>query len=143
VKKDSSPIILEWIFGSNSTGSTPAERAATSSRMFVRSLAQVAPDSDMATGRRITASEALAICGWPLLSQIPDKGSSLTAIGCVGAKTKLKAAREDLGLSPLDVANRSGLTIEEVFEIEDHRMPGPIANAEKMAMALGLSILDI
>ena len=52
-------LILDAVFGGDSTGNTPEERAASSKVRFVRSLDQIAFDSESATGRKLSAAYAL------------------------------------------------------------------------------------
>jgi hypothetical protein len=55
--------VLRAIFGHESTGATPLERARSSKRLFVRSQDHLAFHKPTATGRQLSAFEALDIFG--------------------------------------------------------------------------------
>lgn len=63
------------------------------------------------------------------------------------ANEEIKAARERLGLTLRDVAERSGLSWNEYFDVELHeneaREVAHLRNVRKLCDALGLDLLDL
>jgi hypothetical protein len=54
--------------------------------------------------------------------------------------TSLWNRREELGLSTADVAERSGLTLDEVESIENNAVDTPVPNLARYAGAVGLRL---
>ena len=67
---------LDAVFGPDSTGSTPEQRAQTSKTIFVRSQLQLAFDTPAAQGRRLRAQEALHLFGWNTLLTVGHEESA-------------------------------------------------------------------
>lgn len=58
----------------------------------------------------------------------------------VRVTSSLWARREELGLSVEDVANRSGLNLDEVEAIENNAVDTPFPNLARYAAAVGLRL---
>ncbi len=129
---------LEAVFGAGSIGSTPDERARTSRRLFVRSLSQLAPDQSTATGRRLTAWEALSAYGWDALREIESEGTALLSAGPSAPGQAIQTRREMLGLSVKQVARRSGLVPNQVTEAERNERSVRLRTYERIAQSLGM-----
>lgn len=69
--------ILTAIFGSESRGTTPNERARSSTKRWVRSRYQLAEWSEGATGAVLTSEEVLVQFGFEKLCEALDKGSAI------------------------------------------------------------------
>src|SRR5205809_2961938 len=95
--------LLDAVFGPG-VGDTPEERARVSGREFVRSVDQLAEASREATGRRLTAREALDAYGWDILAEVGVEGAALLSQGPKAAGDLLRRRRDLLGLSTTGVA---------------------------------------
>jgi transcriptional regulator with XRE-family HTH domain len=129
---------LAAVFGCESVGATAEERAATSSRIFVRSQDHLAFASNGATGRLMTAQEALDAFGPEKLLEIVDYGSAILPRDLSEPARTLKAARTTLGLTQDDAATRSGVHVDTLRRAENSERRTPIQDLQKIAMALGL-----
>ena len=129
---------LDAVFGEGSTGMTPEERANSSRRLFVRSRSQLAYDSAPASGRRLTAREALDAFGWAVLSEVDAEGSAVLSSGPKAAGQAIRLRREALGLELKHVARRAGLSEAVVAEAEESGRSIPLQIFERIAQALGM-----
>jgi len=115
-----------------------AEAAALNSgRLYVRGISQLAEDHPDATGRRLTALEALRAYGLEALAQVGVDGYARLASSAEVAGRVLKLRREELGLDPRQVALRARVPEEIVRAAEDSRKLS-IREYERIARALGL-----
>lgn len=130
--------LLDAVFGPTSRGDTPEARAETSTRLFVRSLQQLAEDSPEAKGRRLTASEALDAYGPDALAEIASEGSAVIGGGVRSASKAIKQRVSDLGISNKDIANLTGLQVPIVDDVLGGRPGTPIRVVERVAGAVGL-----
>jgi Zn-dependent peptidase ImmA (M78 family) len=128
---------LDAVFGPG-TGDTPEARARESTRMFVRSIDQLAFDeSRRATGRRLTAIEALESYGWDVLREVAFNGTALLAESPEAAGRALRERREELRLDIPAVARKAGLTPEIIKALEESKRQS-IQKYERVASILGL-----
>jgi Zn-dependent peptidase ImmA (M78 family)/transcriptional regulator with XRE-family HTH domain len=130
--------LLDAVFGEDSTGATPEERAVTSKAIFVRSLDQLAFDTQAATGHKLTAWEALATYGWDVLAEVGGEGAALLCAGPRAAGNALRSRRESLGLDLRHVARRAGLNVKLVDMVERTDPSMPITVYEKIGRTLCL-----
>jgi len=130
--------LLEYVFGIESQGSTPEERARTSTYQFVRSQDHLSLLKKTSTGHRLKACEALEIYGFDVLKEVHDYGSAILVCSEDEPAATLRIQREELGLSIHDVAKRTGLTDSQVNECENSANRSPIRSIEKLAAVLGL-----
>ena len=121
---------LDRVFGSDSTGTDPETRARSSSRLFVRSIDQLAEFAGGATGRRLKASEALHAYGFSKLIEVATEGAALLCDNPTAAGLALKRRRESLGLSLQDVAHQLRIS-EKVLE-----------KAERSVRAVGIDLYE-
>ena len=129
---------LEKVFGSESTGRTPEERAKSSSKKYVRSQVQIAHDSPRATGRRLSAWEALDAYGWETLAEVTDEGAAPLISGRDEPAATLRSRRKALGLAVKEVARATHLSPERVAKAEQSGNLLPIRDLEQIAQALAL-----
>ena len=129
---------LTALFGPESRGTTPQERARTSNIRFVRSQLQLAEWSEGATGRILTASEALEDHGLDKIREAIQSGSAVICDSPSTAGENLRTRRETLGLQIDDVARAARLPEADVAEAERTRRDVPIHRRERIARALGL-----
>lgn len=129
--------ILDRVFGEGE-GATPAERAHTSQRRFVRGIDLLTFDeSPRATGRRLSAAEALDAYGFDKLAEIASEGSALICESVPAAGRVLSERRRDLGLEIRHVASATKLRPEVVLALEASKRR-PVQEYEAVARVLGL-----
>lgn len=129
---------LDIVFGSDSAGTTAQERARTSRREFVRSQDELAVYEPPATGRRISAWEALNTFGFRKLEEAVTSSSALLVSDYRRPATVLRERRIQLGLEPVDLAKRLAVSPQQIVDAENINARTPIRLLEKIAQALGL-----
>jgi len=129
---------LSRIFGPESKGGTAQERAKTSSRMFVRSQVQLALDSPEATGRRITALEALDAYGLELLEQVVEDGGVGLVTNPSEPSQTIAERRRAMRLSKRVVASEAGVSVDDLTNAETAGAVIPIRGLENIAQVLAL-----
>lgn len=129
---------LSLIFGTDSKGSTPEERARTSSRIFVRSQVQLALESEEATGRKLTASEALSSFGLDLLRRVAEEGGAGIITNPREPAATLSERRRTMRLSKRSLAAQAGVSVDEITAVETPGEVVPIRRLERIAQALAL-----
>ncbi len=117
--------------------SNPEEAARACGRFYVRGLSQLAEDHPDATGRRLTALEALHAYGLEALAQVGVDGYTRLAPTAEVAGRVLKLRREQLGLDPRHIALRARVP-EEVVRAAEQSRKLSIRQYEHIARALGL-----
>ena len=130
---------FDRVFGSDSTGETPSERALTSAREFVRSQSQLACARDGATGYRIKAKSALKLVGYPALQEVAERGSVVLNSRLSEPADTLRSQRVNLDLTVEQVAKATGLTKLEISSAEQAGTITPIRKLQRLAQALGLN----
>lgn len=130
--------LLDLVFGADSVGETPLERAKTSKQRFVRSQVQIAFASEGATGRILTAYEALQTFGWDNLFAVATDGVACVVKSGAEPANTLKEQRSHLGLSVCEIADRLGVSEEEVAKAELPGRVSPIRLLEKIGALLAL-----
>lgn len=129
---------LEDIFGESSTGEDAESRAASSSRIFVRSHMQLALDTEQATGRRLTAQEALHSYGLKVLGQVATEGGVALITDVREPSQTFFERRRTLRLSKRELALAAKIGIDEVTAAETAGEVLPFRTLEKIAQALAL-----
>jgi Zn-dependent peptidase ImmA (M78 family)/transcriptional regulator with XRE-family HTH domain len=132
------PERLTRVFGDDSRGDTLEERALTSSRMYVRSQTQLAEYAAGATGRRLTAPEALLIFGIDVLEQVALEGAFPLVNDISEPAATIKRRREELGITPEKLAAAAGVARERAAVAETPGEISPIRELERLAQALAL-----
>jgi Zn-dependent peptidase ImmA (M78 family)/transcriptional regulator with XRE-family HTH domain len=115
----------------------PEEAARRSGRVYVRGISQLAEDHPEATGRRLTALEALKAYGLEVVAQVAAEGVAPLAPSAEVAGRVLKYRRTQLGLAQRQVAVRARVP-EEVVKAAEQSRRLPIRQYERVARALGL-----
>jgi Zn-dependent peptidase ImmA (M78 family) len=129
---------LAEIFGASSQGSTAEDRALTSDQLFVRSQDHLSPFTPAATGRVLTAWEALNTFGLSVLERSLREGAAPLPFDASEPAESLRSRRKKLGLSTEALANATGFTEEEIASAEQHHSRTPIRRLERLAQALSL-----
>lgn len=127
---------LDRVFGPGG-GTSPEHRARTSSKLFVRSIDQLAEASPLALGRKLTASEALSAYGWDTLLTVADEGAALLAASSTSAGAALRSRRELLGLT-IRAVGLAAKVPESVVAACEASQRVSIREYEKVARAIGL-----
>jgi Zn-dependent peptidase ImmA (M78 family)/transcriptional regulator with XRE-family HTH domain len=133
------PKELERVFGSDSSGSTAEQRAKTSARIFIRSQLQLAEDNSLATGHRMTATEALVSYGWESLKRVAADGSCPLITDQKEPATTLRLRRIALNLTLEQVARQSNLSASLIKRAEEHGALSRIRDLEQVAQTLALN----
>src|SRR2546426_87441 len=97
--------LIELAFGTAAGNAEAAARA--SGRVYVRGLGQLAEDHPKATGRRLTALEALRTYGIEVLAEVGAEGFARLAHTAEVTGRVLKLRREQLGLDQRHVRGSS------------------------------------
>lgn len=130
--------VLSSIFGEDSSGRTPEERARTSRREFVRGQTMLAEASPAAKGRRLAAYEALSIFGLDVLRRVIEDGQVAIVSSRAEPATTIKNRREALGISIELLARMSGVTLGTLEKMETPGKVSPIRDIEKVAPPLAI-----
>ena len=129
---------LNKVFGAESSGFTPRERARTSQRQFVRAQTMLAEASEAATGHRLAAAEALDNFDFPiLLAAVEDGQAPLVHDRSEPART-LQKHREALGYTQQHLARLAKVTVEDVTKAETPGKISPIRVLERLALPLAI-----
>lgn len=134
---------LTRIFGPQSSGLTPEERARTSPRLFVRGDDQLAFYSAGATGRRLSAWEAFKGFGMSKLEEILDYGSAVIAANKFEPAESIRKKRIDLSLSQQDLANHAKVKISDLQDAEDYKKRADIRTLGRLSKVLQLDDLRL
>ena len=135
--------ILTCVFGADSIGTTPEERARSSMRRFVRSQDGLALDNERATGLRLSAWQALKAYGLETLIEVLEYRSAVLPARPEEPAATLKRQREELGLTREAVARAAGLDVQDVLRAEDPAIRNDIHVLAKLAQALALDEMQI
>lgn len=114
------------------------ERARRSQRMFVRSLDQLAFYSAGATGRQLTALEALRAYGFDVLKEVAAEGSALLCESKDAAAYAIRCQRRALGLNQKAVAARAQLSEHDIATAEANARDVRLRTYERIACSLGM-----
>lgn len=129
--------MLDAVFGPGE-GATPEQRAVHSRRLFVRGLDLLTFDeSPKATGRRLSAREALDAYGFDKLCEIVHDGSAIITSDPSAVGRTLRERRQQLGIQRRTLASKCGLAPEVVDAMEASKRR-PIREYERVARVLGL-----
>jgi Zn-dependent peptidase ImmA (M78 family)/transcriptional regulator with XRE-family HTH domain len=129
---------LDRVFGCRGSGGDEQARAAISEREFVRSQTGIAEASPEATGRRLSASEALATFGLSILDEAVGQGQASLVPGRHEPANTLRGRREALGFSRKDLAKFAAMRLEDVVRAETPGAVSPVRTLERLAIYLSL-----
>lgn len=129
---------LDFLFGAETKGAELIERARHSKAIFVRSQDHLALFKEGATGRKLSALEALENFGVDKLAELADYGSAILPIDKHEPSRTFKNQISALGLKHETVAKRAKVSKADVLNSEKSTSTLPIQTLEKLAIALGL-----
>jgi len=136
-------VSLSIIFGEESRGKTPEERANTSPRLWVRSQDHLAIFKPGATGLIMSAREVLNIFGLTKMYEAIDYGTAIIARTEAEPGATLRVRRHELDLDQHEVAEQASLTVEQVRDCESHLTRSDIHHIAAICVALGLDARSI
>ncbi len=143
IKERSSPQLLDLVFGSDSHGGKPEERATNSKRLFVRSQVQIAFASTEARGRVLSAYEALQTFGWDVLLRVAQDGAATLVRSANEPAETLKSQRTQLGLSIAEVSKRIGVEASQIASAEEPGSLNSFRILDKLGQTLALDELRL
>lgn len=129
---------LAQVFGPDSNGDTVEARARSSSRLFVRSQDHLAVYKTAATGRVLTAWEALQAFGFDMLELAVTDGPTVLVPDPREPAESLINRRHQLGLDSDDVARAAEIDVDLLTRAETASERVPIRALERIAVVLGL-----
>lgn len=129
---------LDAVFGKDSIGQTPEDRARTSNREFVRGSVQIAISNPRATGRRLSAIETLDAFGSDILYDIKENGFTPIVLKAGEPGKTISTRRASMSLSVDDVASRASISSEELINFEQGKSDLPYRAIEKICRSLVL-----
>lgn len=119
-------------------GTSPEVRARASTKRFVRSLDQLAEHTPGATGRQLSASEALDAYGYDVLREVAAEGGALLCVTPDAAGHAIRSQRDRLGLETRAVAARANMSAREIERAEQNVRDVRLRTYERIARALGM-----
>lgn len=128
--------LLEQVFGPGE-GNTPEARAKTSSKLFVRGLDLLTVETPKATGRRLTAQEALTAYGYDKLCEVIEDGSAILTTDPTAVGRTLHERRNQLGLDVRTVSAKTRIP-QQIVEAMEGSKRRPLREYEQVARVLGL-----
>ncbi|MGP0173936.1 XRE family transcriptional regulator [Pseudomonas sp. NCHU5208] len=129
---------LSRVFGTESSGSTLEERAATSRRLFVRSQIQIGFDNERAKGRRINAKEALDTFGEEILYGLTENDAVPILLDALEPGKTIKERRLNMALSLDNVARAVHIDEQALKDFENSQSTLPFRTIESIARTLVL-----
>lgn len=132
------PALLDAVFGPDSRGETPLERARTSRRRFVRSQGHLAFDNDHATGLRLSAWQALQAFGFEVLVEVLDYSNAILAVAPDEPAATLRQQRDALGLTHEDLASALRVDVRAIADAENPSTRTDMMLLAQLAQALAL-----
>lgn len=126
------------IMDDNFTYKVSATDAPNGGHEYVKSQVQIAFATPQATGRRISAQEALLIYGQAVLDTVAANGSAPLVKTRDEPANTLRRRREDLKLDVKDVARSAGVNVEILKGIETPGKASKVRDIERVAVTLAL-----
>jgi hypothetical protein len=145
---------LDFVFGRDSTGRTPEERAITSKAVWIRTQNELSYRQNMEAwyayhGHHnipdvfiVSSVDALRVYGMETLIEAIDRGSSVVVKRAPG--DTVRDTRQQKGWTHEELAQRSHLSIDQVADAEDTSFRSPYKLVlVPICQALGLDPLTL
>jgi Zn-dependent peptidase ImmA (M78 family) len=129
--------LLDAVFGKDSKGAAPEERATTSSNLFVRSQHQISEFRDGAKGRILNAQEALRAVGWDKLKLLADSPAIPILRRSDEPYRSISLQLDALGVSFAEAARKAHWGPNMILGFEKKEQI-PFKELERLARAIGL-----
>lgn len=131
-------VALDAVFGTESTGENVEERASTSNREFVRSQVQIAFANERATGRKLSAREALDNFGPSILFELSHKNAVPLILKLGEPGKTIKSRRNDMSLSVEELARVTDIDVDRLIDFESGNSTLPFRDIERVSRSLVL-----
>lgn len=135
--------LLEIIFGEESAGDTPQERAATSVRTWVRGQDQLALMRPGATGLQMSSRQALKVYGLEKLYEAIDKGAAVIVCAQSEPSASLVRLRTARDMSQRELADLAGVDVQVVLDAENPAKRNSIHDLAKVFAVFKVDPLEI
>ena len=135
------PKSLEFIFGPESTGDTPEERARTSVRRWCRSqdhLALVEGSRDQSKALHLSSAEALEIFGLETLDEALEKRTAVIILNHSEPAASLRRVRIRLKMTREQLARKAGLEVRQIEDSESESTRTPMSTLIAICQVLEL-----
>ncbi|MFH1839225.1 MAG: helix-turn-helix transcriptional regulator [Patescibacteria group bacterium] len=110
---------LDTVFGSDSVGDTPEERAKTSTQMWMRTQDELVSLPMGLTGMVMTSKDALSTFGMGVLTDAVKEGKALIMCAEDEPAASLKRMREKLGHTHKELAALARVSLKEMLDAEN------------------------
>lgn len=130
---------LEYVFGEESRGDTPEERALSSKQLFTRSQDHLAIFREGAKGRILSAWEALQTFGFERLIRVAEENIIPIVVDSSEPAASIRSRREALGITQEELAKLTGLDLPAIESAENPDNRNPIRMIAKLCEYLGLN----
>lgn len=129
---------FDTVFGHESVGDSVEERARTSNREFVRSQVQIALANDRATGRKLSAREALDNFGPNILLELSHKNAVPLILKEGEPGKTIRSRRGEMSLSVEELARVAEVDVEKLIQFENGCSTLPFRDIERLSRSLVL-----
>lgn len=130
--------LFDLIFGESSSGDSIEVRAKTSRREFVRSQLQIAFANERATGRKLSALEALNNFGSDILIRLAEDNAVPLILKSGEPGKTISARRRSMGLSVDTLARAADLGVDDLESFESGSRTLPFRTIESLCRFLVL-----
>lgn len=131
-------VSFDAVFGRDSTGDCIEERARTSNREFVRSQVQIAFANERATGRKLSAMEALDNFGSGILFELSHKNAVPIILKEGEPGRTIRSRRNEMSLSIEALSRASEIEVDRLVAFEDGVSTLPFRDIERLSRSLVL-----
>jgi Zn-dependent peptidase ImmA (M78 family) len=129
--------LLDAVFGEESTGLTPAQRAKTSTSRFVRSQHQLSLYRENSAGRILNASQALRLFGWSKLKELADRSATPIVHDSTEPYQSICRQLDQIGVSLEEAARKVRWSAESIQRFERKKQV-PYRDLSRLAQAIDL-----
>lgn len=132
---------LDFVFGEDSLGQTPEDRAKTSRRLWCRSVDQLVEYNykrGVQTGLIMCSLEAQEIFGFDGLFEAVDRGALVIPCSLAEPARSIQRRRLALGLGLDELAKLAGVSGLDVLRSEDSSQPANMRIIYQLCLALNL-----
>ncbi|MCI3947097.1 hypothetical protein K0038_04185 [Pseudomonas syringae] len=136
--KDWDKFSFDAVFGHESTGNSVEERARTSNREFVRSQVQIAFSNDRASGRKLSAREALDNFGSNILLELSEKNAVPLILRQGEPGKTIRSRRNEMSLSVEELARVADVELDRLIQFESGSSTLPFREIERLSRSLVL-----
>jgi Zn-dependent peptidase ImmA (M78 family) len=129
--------LLDAVFGKDSTGLTPMQRAQTSNSRFVRSQHQLSQYRENASGRILNARQALRLFGWSKLKELADRPATPIVQDATEPYQSIRRQLDQIGVSFEEAARKLKWTTESIQRFQQRKQV-PFRDLERISQNIDL-----